>query len=51
MPMRSNLVYLTPASNDMEEIVKYHILHSGVQSGRAIYSRMKTKIARLEDSL
>lgn len=49
MPTRSNLVYLTPASNDMEEIVEYHILHSGVQSGRAIYSRMKTKIARLED--
>lgn len=29
MPMRNSLVYLTPASNDMEEIVKYHILHLG----------------------
>ncbi|RKJ77512.1 type II toxin-antitoxin system RelE/ParE family toxin [Butyricicoccus sp. 1XD8-22] len=49
MPTKSNPVYLIPASDDMEEIAKYHILHSGVQSGRAIYSRMKTKIVRLED--
>lgn len=47
--MRSKLVYLTPASEDIEEIVKYHIVQSGVQSGRKVYADMRTAFARLRD--
>jgi len=49
MPTRSKLVYLTPASEDFEEIVKYHIASAGVASGRKIYGTMKTTINRLRD--
>jgi len=40
---------LTPASEDFEEIVKYHIASAGVASGRKIYGTMKTTINRLRD--
>jgi len=40
-------VYLTPAKEDMEEIVKFHIAKSGVQSGRKIYAAMREKIKKL----
>ena len=49
MPTRAKLVYLTPAANDFEEIVKYHITSAGVASGRKIYDTMKTTIDRLWD--
>lgn len=49
MPTKSKLVYLTPASEDFEEIVKYHIANAGVASGRKIYETMKTTINRLRD--
>lgn len=49
MPTKNNLVYLTPASEDFEEIVKYHITQSGVQSGRNIYAAMKNGIEKLRE--
>lgn len=49
MPTKSNLVYLKPASEDFEEIVKYHLANAGVESGRKIYETMKSMINRLQD--
>ena len=49
MPTRTKLVYLTPAAEDFEEIVKYHIANVGVSSARNIYDTMKTTINRLRD--
>lgn len=49
MPTKNKLVYLTPASEDFEEIVKYHIAQSGVQSGRKIYAVMKKGIEKLQE--
>ena len=49
MPTKSKLVYLTPASMDFEEIVKYHISSAGVAYGRKIYDTMKSTINRLRD--
>ncbi len=47
MPTKYNLVYLAPAAEDLEEIVKYHLVNAGVESGRAIYQTIKTEIATL----
>ena len=47
MPMKAELIYLTPASEDFEEIVKYHIAQSGPESGRKIYMTMKALIEKL----
>lgn len=33
---------------DLEEIVKFHVTHVGVASGRTIYATMKETIAKLE---
>ena len=49
MPTRTKLVYLTPAAEDFEEIVKYHITKVGISSARNIYDTMKTTINRLRD--
>lgn len=49
MPTRSKLVYLTPAENDFEEIVKYHINEVGPASARKIYRTMKDTIDKLAD--
>lgn len=49
MPTRTKLVYLAPAADDFEEIVKYHIASAGVASGRKIYDTMKATINRLRD--
>lgn len=49
MPTRSKLVYLTPAANDFEEIVKYHIHEVGHVSARNVYRTMKETIDKLRD--
>ena len=51
MPTKNKLVYLTPATEDMEEIVKYHLTSSGVDSARRIYLLMKEEIGRLAEFL
>jgi addiction module RelE/StbE family toxin len=43
------LIYLTQASRDFDEIVKYHITQVGAQSGRKIYAEMRQSIGRLRD--
>jgi plasmid stabilization system protein ParE len=44
---RNKLVYLAPAAQDMEEIVKFHLTRVGAQSARGIYEQMKKEIGRL----
>ena len=47
MPTKSKLVYLKPAQNDFEEIVKYHIVEIGTTSARSIAAVMETTINKL----
>ena len=49
MPIPYKLVYLTPAAEDFEEIVKYHITEVGAESAKKIYMTMRTELARLAD--
>ena len=49
MPSINKLVYLTPAAEDIEEIVKYHLNEAGVESAQKIYNRIKTEINKLPD--
>ena len=46
---RYKLVYLTPAEQDLKEIVKFHLNRVGVQSARAIYQEIRKTILRLRD--
>ena len=46
---RYKLVYLTPAEQDLKEIVKFHLNRVGVQSSRAIYQEIRKNIQRLRD--
>lgn len=45
----NNLVYLSPAIEDMEEIVKFHILNVGPASAGKVYETMEAAINRLAD--
>lgn len=47
MPTKVKLQYLSTASQDFEEIVKYHITQAGVAAARNIYRLMQTEINRL----
>ena len=47
--MRYKLAYLTPAEQDLKEIVKFHLNRVGVQSARAIYQEIRKTILRLRD--
>ena len=49
MPQRAEVVYLRPALEDMEEIVKFHINEVGPASARKIYADMRHKLGRLAD--
>ena len=49
MPTKLKLVYLTPASIDFEEIVKFHITEVGTMSARKIYATMRDSIKRLQE--
>lgn len=49
VPTKSKLVYLSPAMQDMEEIVKYHIAEVGPVSARNIYRTMKDSVDKLRD--
>lgn len=49
MPTKCDLVYLSPAASDFEEIVKYHITQVGAPSAKKVFSLMETTIRRLED--
>ena len=51
VPTKSKLVYLAPATQDMEEIVKYHLTQVGLDSARRIYALMKEEIGRLLEKL
>ena len=46
---RYKLVYLTPAEQDLKEIVKFHLNRVGLQSARAIYQEIRKTILRLRD--
>lgn len=48
MPARSKLVYLTPAADDLREIVKYHISEVGAQSARQIYQELRSTVGKLQ---
>ena len=47
MHTNAELVYLTPAEEDLTEIVKYHITEVGVQSAREVYALIRDKIGAL----
>ena len=47
MPTKVKLQYLPLASQDFEEIVKYHITQVGVAAARNIYRLLETEINRL----
>lgn len=49
MPPRAEIVYLRPALEDMEEIVKFHISEVGPASVRKIYADMRHRLGRLAD--
>lgn len=49
MPTKSKLIYLKPAQDDFEEIVKYHIVEVGVASARKISGTMEETINKLAD--
>lgn len=49
MPTKLDLIYLTPAAEDFEEIVKYRLLQAGVPSARKITSAMEATIHKLRD--
>ena len=49
MPPRAEIVYLRPALEDMEEIVKFHIREVGPASARKIYADMRHKLGLLAD--
>ena len=38
MPAKAKLVYLTPALQDMEEIVKFYLTQVGAASSRKVYN-------------
>ncbi len=49
MPTRVKLQYLSAASRDVEEIVKYHITQVGVASARNVYQCMEQTVNKLAD--
>ena len=49
MPAKVNLIYLTPATEDMQEIVKFHILEVGTEPARKIYQTLRDEINRLQE--
>ena len=49
MPTKYDLVYLAPAKEDVEEIVKYHIAEVGPQAARNVYAAMTATIGQLRD--
>ena len=49
MPTKVKLRYLSTASRDFEEIVKYHVTQVGVASARNIYQLMEQTIRKLVD--
>ena len=51
MPTKYKLVYLRPAAEDFQEIVKFHIQEVGVNSARKIYTAMRNTIQKLSDFL
>lgn len=49
MPTRCKLTYLTPAEQDILEILRFHVNEVGVQSSRKIYQTIKQTIGKLRD--
>ncbi len=49
MPTKLDLIYLSPAAEDFEEIVKYHLIQAGVPSARKIAATMEGTINKLRD--
>ena len=49
MQQRAEIVYLRPALEDMEEIVKFHISEVGPASARKIYADMRRKLGLLAE--
>ena len=47
MQQRAEVVYLRPALEDMEEMVKFHINEVGPASARKIYADMRRKRGNL----
>lgn len=49
MPTKSKVVYLTPARNDLTEIIKFHINEVGVNSSRKIYATVRQTVEKLAE--
>ena len=49
MPAKAELVYLLPAQEDFQEIVRFHIAEVGTASARKIAATMEGTINKLED--
>lgn len=49
MQQRAEIVYLRPALEDMEEIVKFHISEVAPASARRIYADIRHKLGLLTD--
>lgn len=47
MPTKCNLVYLTPAEQDILDILRFHVTEDGVPSSRKIYQTIKQTMGRL----
>lgn len=49
MPTKNKVVYLTPAKEDLTEIIKFHINEVGVNSSRKIYASAQETISKLAE--
>lgn len=49
MPTKNKVVYLTPAKEDLTEIIKFHINEVGVNSSRKIYASVQETISKLAE--
>ena len=45
--MKTELQYLTPAKEDIEEIVKFHLTRVGSPYARKVYAKIKKELERL----
>lgn len=49
MPAKSKIIYLSPAADDIEDTVKYHLTAVGTESAKNIYGVLKAAIGKLAD--
>ena len=49
MPQKAEVIYLSPAADDIEEIVKYHLNQAGKAYAEKKYALMRGELAKLSD--